>query len=74
MRRGKGSDMMNAVLHWVYMHGYQRHIPPRWLRRALAGTKMHHAWLSGFHGRFEQAGVIYGPARPYGYKMMSEYF
>ncbi len=38
---------------------------PRWLRRAVARSELHSAWLSGFHGRFEERGVKYGPARPY---------
>lgn len=57
--------MSNAVLHRIYLHGYQRGRLPRWMRRIGARTELHRAWLSGFHGRFEQAGVSYGPANPY---------
>jgi len=61
----KGCVMKNAILHRVYLHGYQQYILPRWLRRTLARTEFHRAWLSGFHGRFEEDGVMYGPANPY---------
>lgn len=61
----EGSVMKSAILHRVYLHGYQQCILPRWLRRTLARTGFHRAWLSGFHGRFEEAGVMYGPANPY---------
>ncbi len=57
--------MKNAILHRVYLHGYQRSELPRWLRRAIARTEIHRAWLSGYQGCFEEAGVSYGPANPY---------
>lgn len=55
----------NTILHWVYLAGYQRRTLPRWVRRIIARSPLHTAWLSGFHGRFEEAGVIYGPTNPY---------
>lgn len=58
--------MSNAVLHRIYLYGYQRGYLPRWMRRIIARTELHRAWLSGYHGRFEEAGVSYGPANPYG--------
>ncbi len=57
--------MIRALYHRVYLAGYSGWEAPDWLRRALARTEFHRAWLSGFHGRFEQAGVSYGPANPY---------
>lgn len=54
--------MSNAVLHRIYLYGYQRGDLPRWMRRIIARTELHRAWLSGYHGRFEEAGVSYGPA------------
>lgn len=57
--------MRNALMHRIYLTGYAGRQAPRWLRRALARTELHRAWLSGIDGRFEEAGVSYGPANPY---------
>ena len=59
------SALHSRMSFWVYLHGYQRRVLPRWIRRTFACTQFHRAWLSGFHGRFEEAGVMYGPANPY---------
>jgi hypothetical protein len=56
---------MEALYHRVYLWGYSGHQPPRWLRRALAGSQWHRAWFLGFSGFFEQDGTSFGLARPY---------
>ena len=43
----------------VYLVGYGGTCPPRWLRRRLACTELHRAWLAGFMG-------IYTDSRPRG--------
>jgi len=55
----------NAILHHVYLQGYGKRSFPRWMRKVIARSELHGAWLSGYHGRFEQDGVRYGPANPY---------
>ena len=55
---------MNLYLR-VYLAGYSGRVLPRWLRRLVARSALHRAWLSGFTGYFEQDGVRYGPANPY---------
>lgn len=58
--------MSNAFLQRVYLAGYKGHVMPRWLRRIVARSTLHHAWLSGFTGCFSEGGVSYGPPNPYG--------
>lgn len=58
--------MMQSIYLRAYLAGYTgRHIP-RAIRRVFAGSALHRAWLLGSMGFFEQDGVRYGPARPYG--------
>ena len=57
--------MAESVLLRIYLFGYGKRSLPRWLRKTIARSKLHNAWLCGFHGRFEEGGVQYGPTRPY---------
>ncbi|MHC0055814.1 hypothetical protein [Actibacterium sp. D379-3] len=58
--------MMQSIYLRAYLAGYTgRHIP-RSIRRMFAGSTLHRAWLLGRMGFFEQDGVRYGPANPYG--------
>ena len=54
------------ILHQAYMLGYAGQGVPRQLRRLLAGSLIHRAWLLGRGGYFEENGVSYGTGRPYG--------
>lgn len=60
--------MSNALLHQVYLHGYQWRNLPRWIRRAFARSGIYRAWLLGRDGCFFEDGIQYGPANPYGLK------
>ena len=44
--------MQNHFLHRIYLWGYGRRVMPRWLRRAIARSEIHRAWLSGRDGFF----------------------
>ena len=55
---------MNLYLR-IYLAGHSGRVMPRWLRRLVARSELHRAWLCGFKGCFEQDGVRYGPANPY---------
>ena len=64
--------MMQSIYLRAYLAGYAgRHIP-RSIRRLIAGTEFHRAWLLGSMGFFEQGGGRYGPAYPYGIAPESE--
>ncbi len=39
-----------------YLAGYKGVCLPRWLRRIMAGNRMHRAWLEGYMGSFEEDG------------------
>ncbi|MBS1303425.1 hypothetical protein [Loktanella sp. SALINAS62] len=56
---------MTSIYHRAYLHGYARQPAPRWLRRFIARSEIHRAWLAGYLGFFESDGVAYGPAYPY---------
>ncbi|MCF7701549.1 hypothetical protein [Loktanella sp. M215] len=56
---------MTSIYLRAYLHGYARQPAPRWLRRVIARSEIHRAWLAGWLGYFEQDGVSYGPAFPY---------
>ena len=43
-------NLLTPVYHQIYLAGYEGHCPARWLRRLVAGTEMHRAWLSGYMG------------------------
>lgn len=57
--------MMQAIYLRMYLSGYSGRMLPVWLRRMVAGSELHRAWLSGRLGVFEQDGVRFGPAAPY---------
>ncbi len=57
---------MKAAYHRVYLYAYGGWEAPRWMRRKLARSGLHRAWLCGYYGWFEEAGIKYGPANPYG--------
>ncbi|WP_140849212.1 hypothetical protein [Paracoccus sp. FO-3] len=57
---------MNRLFMLLYLSGYSGRAMPRQVRRLIAGTEFHRAWLLGSMGFFEQDGIRYGPARPYG--------
>lgn len=48
-----------------YLYGYQGKALSRLLRKLIAGSEVHRAWLLGYLGFFEQDGVRFGPANPY---------
>ncbi|TKA94202.1 hypothetical protein FAZ78_23635 [Cereibacter changlensis] len=56
---------MRQVYMRFYAAGYSRRVMPRRLRRLLARTGLHRAWLSGYLGCFWEDGIKYGPANPY---------
>lgn len=56
---------MDRIYHRIYLAGYGGWQMPRRLRKLIAGTEAHRAWLLGFTGCFEQGGIQYGPAHPY---------
>lgn len=39
---------MRPLLLRVYLEGYAGRLPPRWIRRVLARTALHRAWLLGY--------------------------
>ena len=53
-----------GLLLRIYLAGYAGYRPPRLVRRLLAGSPCHRAWLLGFKGFFIEAGVAHGPANP----------
>ncbi|PKQ10893.1 MAG: hypothetical protein CVT70_17165 [Alphaproteobacteria bacterium HGW-Alphaproteobacteria-1] len=57
--------MKAAALHHVFLAGYSGRGIPRWLRKLLAGSELHRAWLLGSKGFFEEQGRRFGPANPY---------
>jgi len=56
---------MTSIYLRAYLHGYARQPAPRWLRRSIARSEIHRAWLAGYLGFFESDGVASGPAYPY---------
>jgi hypothetical protein len=55
---------MQRIYLDVYLAGYGGWVMPRWLRRLIAGTELHRAWVLGFNGYFKQDGDSYCRARP----------
>lgn len=53
------------LLQQAYFTGYAKKQIPRCIRRLLARTEIHRAWLDGYNGCFTQDGIKYGPANPY---------
>lgn len=62
---GTRGGRVHRFLHRAYLAGYSGFQPPRWLRRVLAGSCWHRAWLLGRLGFFIENGAAYGPANPY---------
>jgi len=48
----------------IYLLGYRQKVMPRFLRKLVAGSEIHRAWLCGYNGCFDEGGIIYGPANP----------
>jgi|GEM_PF-7063268 len=51
-----------------YLLGYSGRCISRQLRRVLAGTNLHRAWLSGHMGLYEQDGRKHGVCHREGYQ------
>lgn len=62
--------MVRRILHEIYLIGYSGRTLPRWMRRKIARTELHRAWLVGYLGWFTEDGIKYGPAKPYGRSIM----
>lgn len=58
--------MKRWLLLQIYLLGYSGWHLPRALRKGLARTALHRAWLCGHLGCFCEQGLRYGPANPYG--------
>lgn len=56
---------MRSIYHRVYLTGYSGAVMPRRLRRLIAGSELHRAWLIGYMGFFRENGIAYGPAHKY---------
>jgi hypothetical protein len=56
---------MKSLYLRIYLMGHAGRHMPRRLRRAIARSEVHRAWLCGYKGFFEQDGLRYGPANPY---------
>lgn len=57
--------MLDRLYMDLYLRGLHGWIMPRSLRRLIAGTACHRAWLMGHLGYFEQDGIAFGPANRY---------
>lgn len=55
---------MKDIYLRIYLAGYKGKKMPRTLRKIIAGSELHRAWLMGYLGFFEEDGVKYGPANP----------
>lgn len=58
--------LWNDFLLQIFLQGHSGKVMPRRLRRLIAGSEIHRAWVLGYKGFFEEDGVRYGPANPYG--------
>jgi hypothetical protein len=61
-------NQKSRFLHRVYLWGYGGGRMPRMLRRMIAGSLIHRAWLLGWDGFFVEGDIQYGPANAYGLK------
>jgi hypothetical protein len=52
--------LMRPIYHQCYLHGYYGNLPSRWLRKLLAKSTFHRAWLAGHMGIFGQEGAQFG--------------
>jgi len=59
------SCAMNGIYHRVYLAAISGWIMPARLRKLVARSELHRAWLLGYMGFFHEAGIAYGPASPY---------
>lgn len=50
--------LSTAIAHCFYMRGYRQLAIPRAIRRMLARTGFHRAWLAGWHGCFTDVDTI----------------
>lgn len=57
---------MNFIYHRFYLAGHQGWKMPKMFTRLIAGSEFHRAWFLGRAGFFEQDGIKYGLANPYG--------
>ncbi len=64
--KAKAQRTINAIYMRIFLAGYGGWIMPTRARRLIAGTMLHRAWLIGYLGFFEEDGIAYGPANPYG--------
>lgn len=56
---------MEAIRLRVYLAGYRGWKAPRILRRVIARSELHRAWLLGSMGFFVENDISFGPANPY---------
>lgn len=52
--------MYKKFLLDLYLLGYEGRLAPRAIRRLLARTQMHRAWLSGYMGVFREERQHFG--------------
>lgn len=52
--------MWATILSQLYLLGYKQWMAPRAVRRLMAGTIVHRAWLAGNMGLYESEGEKYG--------------
>lgn len=57
--------LRSKILLDSYLRGLDRRAFPRPLRRLVAGSELHKAWLAGWLGFIEINGYKYGPCDPY---------
>lgn len=43
-----------------YLIGYKSNIPPRIIRKLIAGSDLHRAWISGWNGNFTESEKFMG--------------
>jgi hypothetical protein len=60
----EGSSM-NRICHRVYLAAISGWIMPARLRKVIARSELHRAWVLGHLRFFREAGIAYGPANPY---------
>tara|TARA_R100000935_G_scaffold30761_1_gene51195 strand:+ start:331 stop:612 length:282 start_codon:yes stop_codon:yes gene_type:complete len=53
------------ILMVTYLRGHGGSEMSRFMRRLIARSELHRAWLVGSLGYFEEGGVTYGPCNPY---------
>ena len=53
---------MTPLYHRIYLAGYSGWVMPRRLRKLIARSELHRAWLAGFLGIFEDTAPHASPA------------